>query len=86
VPVNGTRDGKVVLVELREGEDPELGGRYTVKRYRSEKGSAEGGGWQRERIILSPDSDRGGFEAIVLGPDDAGRVRLVAEFIGTVGD
>jgi len=82
----GSRAGKIVLVELREGEDPGLGGRYTVKRYRSEKVPAEDDGWKHERIVLSPESDRGGFEAIVLSPGDADRVRLVAELVATVGD
>lgn len=82
----GSRAGKIVLVELREGEDPELGGRYTVKRYRSEKVPAEDDSWTHERVVLSPESDRGGFEAIVLSPAETDRVRLVAELVATVGD
>ena len=35
----GSREGKIVLVEHRLRDDPETGGRYTVKRYRSEKGT-----------------------------------------------
>ena len=34
-PVAGTRQGKTVLVELRDAVDPETG-RYTVKRYESQ--------------------------------------------------
>ena len=40
-PVAGTRQGKMVLVQLRDATDPETGQRYTVKRYKSEKN--EGG-------------------------------------------
>ena len=36
-PVGGTRQGKTVLVQLRDATDPETGQRYTVKRYKSEK-------------------------------------------------
>ena len=36
-PVAGTRQGKTVLVQLRDATDPETGQRYTVKRYKSEK-------------------------------------------------
>ena len=32
-PVQGTRQGKTVLVQMREAADPESGQRYTVKRY-----------------------------------------------------
>ena len=33
----GTRQGRTVLVQLRDAADPETGERYTVKRYESEK-------------------------------------------------
>ena len=48
-PVEGTRQGKTVLVELRDDTDPETNQRYTVKRYKSEK-TVEGG-------ILAPCED-----------------------------
>lgn len=46
-PVAGSRQGKTVLVELRDALDPETGDRYTVKRYESEKASDEDGGWRQ---------------------------------------
>ena len=36
-PVEGTRHGRIVLVQLRDPVDPESGQRYTVKRYESLK-------------------------------------------------
>ena len=36
-PVEGTRQGKTVLVQLRDAADAETRQRYTVKRYESEK-------------------------------------------------
>ena len=44
-PVQGTRQGKTVLVQLRDATDPRTGARYTVKRYESERaGTATPGG------------------------------------------
>ena len=37
-PVDGTRQGKIVLVQLRDATDPETGLRYTVKRYKRQSG------------------------------------------------
>jgi DUF2075 family protein len=62
----GSRQGKVVVVQHRSIEDPETGGRYTVKIYASEKVPSEDGGWRHERITLRPDSDRSGFEPIEI--------------------
>ena len=36
-PVEGSRQGKTVLVQLRGTVDPETGARYTLKRYQSER-------------------------------------------------
>lgn len=77
-PVEGSRDGKVVLVQLAGAEDPEGGGRYTVKRYRSEKVEVEGGGWRHERIWLEPVNPA--FEPIEIRPDEEG-VIVIAEFV-----
>lgn len=78
----GTREGKVVVVQHRSIADPETGGRYTIKLYASEKVSAEDGGWRHERITLHPDSDRSGFEPLVihLGEHEDG-FSVVAEML-----
>lgn len=78
----GTREGKVVVVQHRSIADPETGGRYTIKVYSSEKDPAEDGGWRHRRITLRPDSDRPGFEPIVIeaGDGDEGFV-VVAEML-----
>lgn len=78
----GTREGKVVVVQHRSIDDPETGGRYTIKVYSSEKIPAEDGGWHHRRITLRPDSDRPGFEPIVIeaGSGDEGFV-VVAEML-----
>jgi type I restriction enzyme R subunit len=52
-PVSGTRQGKTVLVQLRDAADPETGCRYTVKRYESEK-HRDGDSWRHSKIALKP--------------------------------
>lgn len=77
-PVEGTRQGKTVLVQLRDATDPETGERYTVKRYESEK-AAKSDSWRHERITLNPTSPD--FEPIVLTGADEDHLQVVAEMI-----
>ena len=81
-PVEGTRQGKVVLVQLRDATDPETGQRYTVKRYRSEK-AKEGDSWRHEKI--SPEPVNPDFEPIVLTGADEGALQVIAELIDVLG-
>ena len=81
-PVTGTRQGRVVLVQLADEVDPETGQRFTVKRYRSEK-TADEDGWRHVAITLKPDNPA--FEPIQLRAEDEERVAVVAEFVEVVG-
>jgi phage repressor protein C with HTH and peptisase S24 domain len=81
-PVEGTRQGKTVLVQLRDATDPETGQRYTVKRYESEK-AAKGDSWRHERITLKPVNPD--FEPIVLTDANAGDVQAIAEVVEVLG-
>jgi SOS-response transcriptional repressor LexA len=81
-PVEGTRQGKIVLVELQDATDPETGARYTVKRYRSEK-AVEGDSWRHTRILLEPLNPE--FEPIVCTGNEAGELRVVAELLEVIG-
>ncbi|MDE0459277.1 MAG: S24 family peptidase [Chromatiales bacterium] len=83
-PVEGTRQGKIVLVQMRDDIDPESGQRYTVKRYGSEK-AADGDAWRHTRISLSPVNPD--FQPIVLtGTDtDDGQFQVVAEVVEVLG-
>ena len=80
-PVRGTRQGKTVLVRLRDATDPETGARYTVKRYESEK-AGDGGSWRHARITLKPNNPE--FEPIVLTGADEGEIAVVAELVEVV--
>ncbi len=80
-PVEGTRQGRIVLVQKRDMADPETGGAYTVKRYRSTKSNDEDG-WSHESIQLIPDnSDREKFPVLVFTPKDDVDLCVIAEFI-----
>ena len=77
----GTRNGKIVVVQHRSISDPETGGSYTIKRYRSEKVVDADGDWQHTRIELTPESDRDGYEPITVEAGDAEDLALVAEWL-----
>ena len=81
-PVHGTRQGKTVLVQLRDITDPETGQRYTVKRYESAKVSSNDS-WHHATIRLSPANHA--FDPIVLSGVDDGDLNVVAEFLEVLG-
>lgn len=80
-PVEGTRQGKTVLVQLRNTSDPETGERYTVKRYESEK-VRDGDSWRHSTITLKPINPD--FESIVLTGEE-GELQVIAELIEVLG-
>jgi SOS-response transcriptional repressor LexA len=84
-PVAGTRQGKIVLAQHHSIHDPETGGAYTVKRYRSEKTPAAGpdDAWRHQRIVLEPLNPD--YEPIVLDDDPERPVRVIAELIDVLG-
>jgi type I restriction enzyme, R subunit len=77
-PVHGTRQGKTVLVQLRDATDSETGERYTVKRYESEK-AGRGDDWRHERIILKPLNRD--FDPIVLTGAQKEELQVIAELV-----
>jgi hypothetical protein len=79
----GSRQGRVVLVQHRKIQDPDSG-QFTVKIYDSKKIAFEDS-WVHERIILRPDSRESGFKEIVLHRDDAAELRVIGEFVAVVG-
>lgn len=81
----GTRDGKIVLVQHRQIQDTDLGGHFTLKRYRSEKEHLPDGSWRHTRILLTPESDREGYEPIEIRAEEADDLRVIAEWLGEIG-
>ena len=77
-PIEGTRQSKTVLVQLRDAVDPETDQRYTVKRYKSER-AEEGDSWRHVKITLDPINPD--FEPIVLTGADEGEFQVIAEML-----
>lgn len=82
-PSDGSRNGKIVIVQSRDIQDPDTGGQYTVKIYRSEKTVAEDS-WSHRSIRLEPDSLDFNFKPLILGPDTMNELRMIGEFIGII--
>ena len=70
-----------MLVQLRDEVDPDTGQRFTVKRYRSERTTDEGG-WRHVRITLEPINPE--FQPIELTADGEDSVTVVAELIEVI--
>jgi hypothetical protein len=77
----GSREGKIVLVQFNAMGDPETGGRYTVKKYHSEKVVTEDS-YAHKRIQLLPINPE--FQPIEVGPEEAEQMLVVGEFIAVL--
>ena len=82
-PVPGSRQGKTVLVQLRDTADPATGERYTVKRYESEQVESSEGGWRHVKITLHPNNRD--HEPIELKTEDEGELAVIAELVEVLG-
>jgi type I restriction enzyme R subunit len=77
-PVTGTRQGKIVLVQLRDATDPETGERYTVKKYFSDK-AQENDSWRHSKIMLKPINIE--FQPKVFVNADENQLKVIAELV-----
>ena len=80
-PVTGSRQGRIVLVQLRDA-DPETGHRYTVKRYESEKARV-GESWRHAKVTLKPTNPA--YAPIVLEGVEEDAVQVIAELVEALG-
>ena len=78
----GNRNGKIVLVQHRDIEDPDHGGTYTVKTYHSEK-IEEDGVLVNQRIVLKPETNAYGYSPIIV-ENDGENLLLIGEYIGSL--
>jgi superfamily II DNA or RNA helicase/diadenosine tetraphosphate (Ap4A) HIT family hydrolase/HKD family nuclease/SOS-response transcriptional repressor LexA len=74
----GSREGRVVLVQLGTDGAGENGGRFTVKKYHSEK-TITADGWRHDRIQLLPVNPA--FEPLEIEPEDTGDLFIVGEHV-----
>lgn len=85
-PPGGTRQGKIVLVQHRDIQDPDTGVSFTVKRYYSEKSSDPDTEWQHLKIELRPDSSDPDYQSIVLESESAADLRVIGEFKAVIDE
>ncbi|MGB8853527.1 MAG: DEAD/DEAH box helicase family protein [Pirellulales bacterium] len=78
----GSREGRIVLVQLGTDGAGENGGRFTVKKYHSEK-TVTADGWRHDRIQLVPLNPA--FEPIEIEAEDAGDLMIVGEYLSSIG-
>jgi hypothetical protein len=83
-PAPGSRNGKVVIVQSRDIQDPDTGGQYTVKIYRSEKMATEDS-WSHQSIRLDPDSNIPTFHPLLLEADSSTDLQVIGEFVAFAG-
>ena len=81
--VAGSRGGTVLLVQHSAISDPETGGSYTVKEYRSLKVEdpepGEDSSWTHTAIQLVPRNKN--FQPIWINPDQVDELRVIAECV-----
>lgn len=65
----GSRNGKIVLVELSDYKDSDFGSSYTIKEYESEKIVTDQS-WNHAKIKLKPKSDKENFSVIEITEED----------------
>lgn len=75
----------MVLVQSRDLQDPDGGGQYTVKIYRSEKAAVGEDSWTHTRIRLEPDSHDPRFQPIILKPNADAELVVIGEFVAAIG-
>jgi SOS-response transcriptional repressor LexA len=76
----GSRNGKIILVELYDKQDSESGSKFTIKQYISKK-VVEENQWIHESITLKPLSNDSKFEPIELSGDEINGLGVVGIFV-----
>ncbi len=79
VDEGGSRNGKIVLIELYNKQDSESGSRFTIKEYRSKK-TIDENQWSHQSIILKPLSENSEFKDIQLDEDELNNLKVVGIF------
>ena len=75
----GSRNGKIVLVEMTDFTDSDSGSNYTIKEYTSKKTTTEDG-WKHEEIVLLPKSSED-YSPIILRDEETINLKVVGTFI-----
>jgi superfamily II DNA or RNA helicase/HKD family nuclease/SOS-response transcriptional repressor LexA len=76
----GTRNGKIVLIEYSDYQDPDFNSAFTVKTYSSKKIITDDG-WYHSSIVLRPNSYDNNYENIIIDDENSIGMRVVGEFV-----
>ena len=79
----GSRNGKIVLVENMDIQDPDFNSAFTIKTYTSEKLVTEAS-WGHTSVVLRPNSFDNSYQNIVITEENAAEMRVVGEFIRVI--
>ncbi len=75
----GSRNGKIVLVEHTNIQDPDFGSGYTVKEYHSKKNS-NNDQWEHQSITLKPLSYNSEYKDIEITGDESVNLKVIGIF------
>jgi superfamily II DNA or RNA helicase/HKD family nuclease/phage repressor protein C with HTH and peptisase S24 domain len=76
----GNRNGKILLIENRDLQDPDFNSAFTIKTYSSEKIVTEEN-WEHSQIVLRPNSFDSSYQNIIITEENAINMRIVGEFV-----
>ena len=76
----GSRNGKILLIEYRDLQDPDFNSAFTIKTYSSEKIVTDDN-WEHATIFLRPNSFDSSYENIIITEQNASELRIVGEFV-----
>ena len=76
----GSRNGKIVLVENRDEQDPDFNSAFSIKTYSSEISVSEET-WRHESIVLRPNSCDNSYQNIVITEENATGMRVIGVFV-----
>ncbi|WP_323756426.1 DUF3427 domain-containing protein [Roseivirga sp.] len=81
----GSRNGKIVLVENIDIQDPDFNSAFTIKTYSSEKSVSEET-WGHTSVVLRPNSFDSSYQNIIITEENAAEMRVVGEFVKVLMD
>jgi phage repressor protein C with HTH and peptisase S24 domain len=76
----GSRNGKIVLVENFDYQDPDFNSAFTIKTYSSQKKS-NCDSWRHTLIVLRPNSYDKTYHDIILTEENSDNMRIVGTFV-----
>jgi phage repressor protein C with HTH and peptisase S24 domain len=79
----GSRNGKIVLVENIDVQDPDFNSSFTIKTYSSVKEITEEGP-KNALIVLRPNSYDSKYKDIVINEENGSGMRIVGEFVSII--